>query len=121
MENLNAQELSSQLTDGKAERADLAGDSGSDDSCRKPPCVQLAAEYEEARNRFQQTVQKLNIKLEKAEKSACAEHDRAGELANAKQEMKTIIENFESEVKDAKDKLRFEENRRCQSAHQRSQ
>ena len=70
MENLNAQELSSQLTDGKAERADLAGDSGSDDSCRKPPCVQLAAEYEEARNRFQQTVQKLNIKLEKAEKSA---------------------------------------------------
>ena len=119
IESLNAQELISQLTDGKAAQADPTGDNGNDDPCRRPKCVELAVEYEEARNRFQQTVQKLTSKLANAESVSHAESVRVGELAN---QIKTV----EAENKDLQEKLRFEEdrleaaNRRVNEANERA-
>ena len=119
IESLNAQELISQLTDGKAAQADPTGDNGNDDPCRRPKCVELAVEYEEARNRFQQTVQKLSSKLANAESVSHAESVRVGELAN---QIKTV----EAENKDLQEKLRFEEdrleaaNRRVNEANERA-
>ena len=112
VENLNAHEIIHQMSTAQADQAaassakpaDPDEADGGDDPCRRPKCVAMAAELDEARNRFKQTVQKLTVKLEKAERSAHAETEQAGALANANQQLTT-------EVQEAKEKLRFEEDR----------
>ena len=92
------------MTDANVKPADPDEAGGDDNPCRRSDCVKLAAELDEARNRFKQTAQKLNAKLEKAERSAHAETERAGEMANRNNELAT-------ENKELKEKLRFEEDR----------
>ena len=75
------------MTDANVKPADPDEAGGDDNPCRRSDCAKLAAELDEARNRFKQTAQKLNAKLEKAERSAHAETERAGEMANRNNEL----------------------------------
>ena len=63
VENLNAHEIIKQMSTAQADQAaassakpaDPDEADGGDDPCRRPTCVKLAAELDEARNRFKQT------------------------------------------------------------------
>ena len=52
IESLNGQEIISQLTDANVKPADPDEAGGDDNPCRRSDCVKLAAELDEARNRF---------------------------------------------------------------------
>ena len=125
IENLNAAEVISQLTGAKqtaesAAQAEPPEADGDDNACRRPGCIKIAAEFEEARTRFQQSANKLSAKLEKAERSSRAEAERAGELDNH-------VKTLETETKKLKEKLHFEEdqleaaNRRVNEANERAE